>query len=62
MKTENGMFHILENECYMILKGLTALTMKITVFEMLCYVVWCICSNSSEKPAVHFQGSSVNCV
>jgi len=62
MKTENGMFCILENECYMRFKGLTALPMKITVFEMLCHVVWCICTNSSEKSAVHLQGSSVSCV
>lgn len=62
MKTENGMFHILENECYMRFKVLTALTIKIIVFEMLCHVVWCICTNSSEKTAVHFQGSSVSCV
>jgi len=58
MKTESGTFHILENECYVKFKVLTALTFKIIFFEMLCHVVWCICTNSSETPAV--QGSSVS--
>lgn len=59
---EIRMFHVLEKECYMRFEGLTALTMKITVFEMVCHAVWCICTNSSEKPAVHFQGCSVSYV